>query len=229
MRRDRTGTVAVIAGGEPVDPAVADRIGDVGYVIAADSGVHVADRLGLAVDLVVGDLDSADPDALERDGITVERHPSAKDQTDIVLALDRAAELGARAVVVVAGIGGRLDHALANLLVLASPDYAGIEIRALVGDADVAVVHRRHALSGPPGTVVSLLAVGGPARGVVTSGLRYPLAGETLEALSSRGVSNELAGGPATVAVDAGTLLVITPGDLRRDSQADESAMEAAT
>ena len=218
MRPNGTQTVAVVAGGLAVSPAVAGRIGDVDYVIAADSGLHAAMRLGLTADLVVGDLDSVDHALLDRPGLEVDRHPAAKDQTDIVLALDRARDLGARAVVVVSGGGGRLDHALANLLVLASPRYAGLQMRALIGDAEIAVVRDHHAMTAPEGTVVSLFAVDGPALGVTTDGLRYPLHDEVLDPLSSRGVSNEFVGGPAAVRLTDGVLLVIRPG-VRRDSR----------
>ncbi len=222
MRPDEVRTVAVIAGGQAVSPAIAGRIGEVDYVIAADSGLHAAERLGLTADLVVGDLDSVDPALLERPGLEVDRHPSAKDATDIVLALDRASDLGAHDAIVVSGGGGRLDHALANLLVLASPRYAQVRIRALIGDAEVAVVRDHHTMTAPAGTVVSLFAVDGPARGVTTEGLRYPMRDEVLDPLSSRGVSNEFAGGPAAVRLCHGVLLIIRPGGERRDSRRDD-------
>ncbi len=58
-------------------------------VIAADSGLDHAQAVGWPVDYVVGDLDSVGPAALaaaEQQGATVERHPIAKDQTDLGLA-----------------------------------------------------------------------------------------------------------------------------------------------
>jgi thiamine pyrophosphokinase len=222
VQQDRSGIVLVVAGGDAVDPAVADRIGPFDHVIAADSGLHVADALGFPVDVVVGDLDSADPAALERDGLAIDRHPRAKDQTDIVLALDHALDVGADDVVVVSGGGGRLDHALANLLVLAAPRYEAMGVRALIGGAEVVVVRHRHTMTGVPGAVVSLFAVDGPAHGVVTDGLRYPLRDETLEPLSSRGVSNEMAADRASVALRRGVLLIVRPDGERRDSRSDD-------
>ena len=54
----------------------------------------------------------------------VERHPAAKDHTDLELAMDEAVASDARHIVVLGGDGGRRDHLFANLLVLASPHYA---------------------------------------------------------------------------------------------------------
>ncbi len=73
----------------------------------------------------------------------------------------------------------------------------------------MAPVHDRLDLDGAPGDLVTLLAVGGPATGVTTTGLRWPLLGETLTPGSTRGVSNELAAATATVSVESGALVAI--------------------
>jgi len=184
-------------------------------VVAADGGLQRAHALGLAVDVVVGDLDSVTPDALaaaEAAGVRVVRHPPAKDATDLELALDESVALGARRVLLVASSVGRLDHLLGSLLLLGSARYAALELDALVGDALVHVVRRERTLSGAPGELVSLLAVGGPALGVVTDALEYPLRGETLEPGSSRGLSNVFTGAEARIGLADGVLLAIRPG-----------------
>jgi thiamine pyrophosphokinase len=206
-------TVAVFAGGALVDLALRTHLGDVDVVIAADSGLYAARRLGLRVDLLVGDLDSVDPADILEPSFEVDRHPRAKEKTDIALALERARDLHPRRLIVVSGGGGRLDHAFGNLLVLASPAYAEIEIDGFIGDAQVAVIRHRRDLTGPEGGLISLFAVDGPAHGVTTTGLRYPLRDEVLEPLSSRGVSNEFLGGSASISLTAGTLLAIQPGE----------------
>ena len=184
-------------------------------VVAADGGLQRAHELGLAVDVVVGDLDSVTPDALaaaEAAGVRVVRHPPAKDATDLELALDESVALGARRVLLVASSVGRLDHLLGSLLLLGSARYAALELDALVGDALVHVVRRERTLSGAPGELVSLLAVGSPALGVVTDGLEYPLRSETLEPGSSRGLSNVFTGAEARIGLADGVLLAIRPG-----------------
>jgi thiamine pyrophosphokinase len=208
-------TVVVLAGGEPVDPTMRARLPDPDLVIAADSGVHHARGLGLRVDLVVGDLDSVDPAELAAavdGGARVERHPVDKDATDLELAIDAALDRGAARIVVVGVGGGRLDHLLANMLVLASPALAAARIEALVGDAQLVVIHDEAILEGVPGDLVTLLPLGGPAVGVRTEGLRFPLRGERLEVGSTRGVSNELTGTSASVSLDGGVLLAVLPG-----------------
>jgi thiamine pyrophosphokinase len=139
------------------------------------------------------------------------RHPAAKDATDLELALDEAVALGAARVLVVASDGGRLDHLLASLLLLGFERYAALELDALVGGALVHVIRGGRTLRGAAGELVTLLALAGPAVGVTTDGLEYPLSGETLEPGSSRGVSNVFSGAEARVTVLGGVLLAVRP------------------
>jgi thiamine pyrophosphokinase len=205
----------VFAGGDPVHADVAARLPNADVtVIAADSGVEQVLALGRNVDLVIGDFDSADPaavDAAAAGGAELRRYPRAKDQTDLELALGAARDGGATQVIVVGGSGGRVDHFLANALLLASPAFADIDIQAIVGNARITVVRRATRLAGVRGDLCSLLAVGGPARGVRTEGLLYPLDGEDLVPGSTRGLSNELAEPVATVSLEHGALLAVQP------------------
>jgi thiamine pyrophosphokinase len=206
----------VLSGGDPVPRSLRDVLPDADLVVAADSGLHLAPALGLRVDRIVGDLDSVDALALDAAvvaGAIVERHPAAKDATDLELAIDTAGRAGARRIVVVGGGGGRVDHLLANLLLLASPAWSEVEIEAFFG-SHVVVVHGGHGrreLRGIPGSLVTLLPVGGVARGIVTEGLEYPLAREDLAPGTTRGVSNVMCSTAAAVALDSGTLLAIQP------------------
>jgi thiamine pyrophosphokinase len=113
---------------------------------------------------------------------------------------------------VLGGHGGRLDHLLANAALLASPAYAAVDLIAHMGGARVTVVRRDADLAGAPGDLVTLLPLNGPATGVTTDGLLYPLRGEDLLPSSTRGVSNELVGAHAHVRVRGGVLLAVQPG-----------------
>lgn len=205
--------VVVASGGlGPGDERWLDRAD---LVVAADGGAGSIDRLGRRPDQLVGDLDSIDPglaDRLATDGVAVERHPADKDASDTELAIERARQAGATEIVVLGAVGGtRLDHELANLLLLADPALAGCPIRMVRGRTTVRAMHaaERLVLDGRPGDVVSLLPIGGSASGVTTDGLRWALAGATLEMGRSRGLSNEVVAPPASVRLEGGTLLVV--------------------
>jgi thiamine pyrophosphokinase len=218
-----SGRALVISGGPPPDAADVGPLPVGAFVIAADSGLEHATALGLTVDVLVGDLDSASPGAVsaaEAAGVRVERHPAAKDATDLELALDYALAAGATRVTVVSGGGGeRLDHHLAELVLLASERFAPLRLDARIGTARVVAVHAGDdiALTGAPGTVLSLIALGGAATGVTTSGVRWPLSADTLLPGSTRGVSNEILSSPVRVQLAGGNLLVVGTHPLERD------------
>lgn len=204
--------VVVFSGGPGLGSPVAVPAG--AFVIAADSGADYAIELGIAVDLAVGDFDSvtaAGLDALEAAGTRIVRHATAKDASDLELALDHAIALESARILVVGGASGRLDHLAGELLLLAADKYAGVQVDAQLGDAVVHVVRGERTLTGTPGELVSLFAVHGPAAGVVTEGLEYALAGETLLPGSTRGLSNVFVSSEARVSVESGVLFAIRP------------------
>lgn len=210
-------TIVVVTGGDPVRPSDRAHAPGGALVIAADSGIHSAHALGLRVDVAIGDFDSADPTAIaqaEADGASIERHPAAKDATDLELALDAALERQPQRIVVLGGHGGRVDHLLANAALLTADRYAGVEVVAHMGGATLTVVRAATALRGERGELVSLLALHRPARDVRTEGLLYPLRGEDLLPGSTRGVSNELVASEASVSLSDGVLLVVQPGQI---------------
>ena len=215
MAKDSSTTVVVVTGGDPLDGVELPPVPDGALVVAADSGVDRAHGLGLQVDVAVGDFDSVTAAGLDRAaeaGAKVDRHPEAKDATDLELALDVARSLDPDRIVVLGGHGGRLDHLLANALLLAQPALAEIDVVAQMGAARVTVVRTSAELRGQPGDLVTLLPLHGGARGVVTDGLLYPLQDEDLLPGSTRGVSNELVIPAAVVTVREGTLLAVQPG-----------------
>ena len=204
----------VVAGGDAA-PDDAGLLAGAEMVIAADSGADWVASRGVVPDLVVGDMDSIDPALLERlvaQGAAVEAHPAEKDASDAELAVARAVAAGADEIVILGGLRGeRLDHELANLLLLSDPRWEGIDLRIERGGTTVRCLHGgdRAEVTGPAGDLVTLLPLGVDAEGVRTSGLRYELHDETLAAGRSRGLSNEIVEAPASVSLKGGRLLVI--------------------
>lgn len=216
--------VWVFAGGEEPEslPESSGGDGAADLVIAADGGLRWAQKLEVHVDVVVGDMDSVDAAALaevEAGGAEIVRHDPDKDATDLELALRLACERGASSITLIGGHGGRLDHFLGNIALLASLPK-GVQAQALMGKTEIFVIHGygmrgtekqcgELSLSGQPGRLVSLIPWGGDAAGIKTEGLRWPLAAETLPLGTSRGISNEMTSTQAEVSLESGTLLVI--------------------
>jgi thiamine pyrophosphokinase len=206
--------VGIVASGD-IDDGDLRHLDDVELIVAADGGAAALERDGRHVDLLVGDLDSADAglvDRLASGGTRVERHPADKDASDTELALAAATAAGADEVIILGALGGRrLDHELANLLLLADPDLQDLRARIVRGATGVRVLRGPATieLEGREGSIVTLLPIGGNVDGATTNGLRWPLAGASLEMGRSRGLSNEVVASPASVSIERGTLLVV--------------------
>ena len=222
------GRAIVLADGDAPDRAALDATWPgwdegVAIVVAADGGARHAPGLDLRIDRWVGDGDSfpaADLDALRAAGVPVDLVPAEKDESDTELALRAAVEAGAVAVTVLGALGGpRLDHALANIALLAHPALGGRTAELLDGRSRVRLLRGPATLplDGPVGDLVSLIPSGGDADGVRTEGLRYALHDESLVLGTARGLSNVRVAERASVAIRGGAILVVeTPATLSR-------------
>lgn len=188
-------------------------LGSPDLVLCADGGVRHALTLGLTPDLVLGDFDSAGPVVVAEiaaRGIPVHKVPTEKDETDTELAIQEAVKLGATAITLVGVTGGRLDHTIANLLLLPGIP-SKVTVRVLDPSAVLWLVRPggRIAVPAQPDTYLSLLPLSPEVRGVVAEGVHWPLDGETLRWGQTRGVSNRITADEAFIAVREGLLLVI--------------------
>ncbi len=182
------------------------------FRIAADGGARHLEALDLAPHVIVGDMDSIDEPLLTRlqlRGASIEKHPAAKDATDLELAIARAVRDGAAEILLLGAVGGRLDQTLANLLILAR-QAGSVPVAIAEGDQLARVLRGPQTLNltGPAGAYVSAVPLSEEVTGVTYRGLEYPLHNATLSLGSTRGVSNTLASSPAQITIETGILLV---------------------
>lgn len=196
----------VFANGDPPSADLAAEFAaGADLVVAADGGAAAALAAGIHPAAVVGDLDSITDDvraALPNAAFIRQTHP---DFTDLQKAIEYCIESGATAVDVLGAAGGRSDHALANLSVLFLY-RAQCNVRVIDDLFVIEAVSGPVIVEAPPGTIVSLVAIG-LCQGVTTTGMRWDLTDHTL-AFGPHGVHNEVAVSPATVAVGTGDLLL---------------------
>ncbi len=199
------------------------------YLIAADGGLRYCLAMGLIPHLLIGDLDSVsahDVARLAAAGVEVKRFPIEKDETDLELALTAAVEAGYTVIRVLGSLGGRLDQTLANVFLLMLPVLDPCDVRLDDGLEEIFIIPPTASptdlkegstspdrlgiqVKGRAGDVVSLLPLNGPATGIRTDGLYFPLAGETLYPERSRGISNVMLSDEAAISLETGRLLCI--------------------
>lgn len=178
-----------------------------GLVIAADGGYDKLKQWGIIPQLAVGDFDSL---GHVPQGVEVVRHPVMKDDTDMMLAVREGLERGCGRFLIYGGLGGRLDHTLANLHILDHLARQGLPAFLLGEDTAVTAIHSGELVfdAAHRGTL-SLFSWGGAARGVTLRGLLYPLELGEMTPERPLGVSNEFLGQTARVSLQHGTLIAL--------------------
>jgi thiamine pyrophosphokinase len=182
------------------------------FIICADGGTRHALNLGLRPNLVIGDMDSIQNDQWQKMqalGVAVELFPRDKNETDLELAINRAIELEPREIVIVAALGGRLDQTIGNIALLTDLQLATFNVRLDDGVEEMFFCRNQVQVHGRSGDIVSLIPWGNPVRGILTQGLKWTLADETLYPEKTRGISNELLNESASIKISSGNLLVI--------------------
>lgn len=183
------------------------------FLLAADAGMNTAGYFGVTPDAAIGDFDSSRRPELTDQTVL----PPKKDMTDGEAALDLAVQRGADDITLLGGLGGRFDHTIGNIGVLAEYAVKGLTVRLLDGYNRVRIV--------TPGTYeiqkdgyhyLGFGAWGDRVTGLTIRGAAYPLENFTLTNLTSRCVSNEIPGESAEVTFDSGLLLIIQSEDASR-------------
>lgn len=205
----------IFIGGDAPHPRIIEVLPRDSFVIAADSGWEHAVNAGFAPQVLIGDMDSISAEHLQqaRDmNVNIIEHHADKDFTDSELALALAAEHHHHTIHLVSGGGDRFDHLLALIHSLA-PFAGDTSLTAYIGASRIHIIQPGHGMhfGATPGQTISLIPLGGSAKGVTTTGLKWNLTRDTLKHFASRGVSNLVTDSHVSIAVRRGHLAVIIP------------------
>lgn len=176
--------------------------------IAADSGYKNSLELGEKVDVLLGDFDSYTDKMPE--GIEVLKVPAEKDFTDTQMAVKEALERGADELVIIGGLGGRLDHTLSNISILS--ELWKIRVHTVMTDGFNRVRYLNSSSTLVPRShfkYVSVIALSEKLKGVSIEGCKYPLDNATLLKANQYAVSNEILGNCALISLKKGECLII--------------------
>jgi len=183
-------------------------------VISADGGVFNTLELGLIPDIIIGDMDSIDKDIKKKKikELSKTKYISTshdKDESDTHLAVDHAAGMGIKNIIITGALGGRVDHAFANMMLLASPGLNGIDAKILTDDSEIFVINKSCTVDGEPGKLISIFSLTPYTYFINTKGLKYGLRNERLDFSPVRGLSNVFTAAEAEIDIKEGQLLII--------------------
>ena len=203
----------IYVGGEVFADALTERPAEGDLVIAADSGYDNAVSLGVTPQILVGDMDSIRGRDFPKE-LEIYQVPAEKNQTDTQLAVDLALSKGAKEIVIIGGLSGRLDHTLSNLAIL--EHLEPLHVHCLITDGrNRARFIRNNSTLIPRGAYkyLSLIAADETVKGVSVKGCKYPLKNAKLKKSYQYAVSNEIEGNCALVEVKKGGLYIIESSD----------------
>lgn len=181
------------------------------YIICADGAAEYLMCLDIYPNLLVGDFDSINEKTLEwikRNNVKIRRFPKEKDMTDTELAVEFALKQNPQQITIIGAMGSRLDHSLSNIMLLYKIYKMGIdaiivdELNYVTITGDVLEMRCR------AGQTISIIPIGGDAKGVTLEGLEYSLIDYNIEMGSSLGISNKSVAEEIVISVKNGILLV---------------------
>ncbi|MDR3085352.1 MAG: thiamine diphosphokinase [Christensenellaceae bacterium] len=194
----------------PLKGLIKEREGD--FIVCADGGYAIALREGLKPDLLIGDLDSLPPGE-EPECETLRLQPE-KDDTDTMACVKYALEHGFEEIVILGGIGGRLDQTFANLQTLGYCLSQGVRATLMDGRNRAFLIRDETIeLKAEKGFKFSVFAWSDRAEGVSEENAKYHLDHYSMVSANPIGVSNEFLQNSARISVENGVLLVVLSKD----------------
>lgn len=197
---------------------------DTDFVIAVDGGYNYIKQTGIHTSLLIGDFDSVNSrnDISGYTGDILE-YPPKKDYTDMQLAINEGIRRGYSSFIIYGALGGRFDHSIANIQLLANLSAKGLHVylignrqiitgitnSSLIGSA-ISTGNRCQDMLAPIcGNYISVFAHSDICEGVTLSGLAYNTDHITLNNTYPLGTSNEFTANDYTISVEHGTLIIV--------------------
>ena len=179
------------------------------FVIAADAGLRYLEQCGITADLVIGDFDSLDDTPTHPNTMALD---AEKDETDMFAAVREGIKAGYSAFHIYCGMGGRIDHTIANIQTLAYLSQNNMQGFLFGKDIVItAITNRKISFNKVPSGYISVFSHTEKSEGVYLQNLKYELNNATLTNTFPLGVSNEFIGKESSISVSDGTLLIVFP------------------
>lgn len=181
------------------------------YVIAVDGGLRYLEEARIKPNLIIGDFDTLGYCPTHSNVVRLNPH---KDDTDTLAALKEGILEGFSQFHLYCGTGGRIEHTIANIQLLAFLSGEGRQGFLHGGDVVLTAITDGTLLLPPrEGGYLSVFSYSDRAEGVFLRGLKYELRDACLNSGFPLGTSNEFIGRESSISVREGTLLVVLPGD----------------
>lgn len=204
----------IFTGGVVYPDLIDERPEEGDLIVTADAGWQTAAAMGLTPDVAVGDFDTAPLPRELAETVECRKFPPEKNATDTQLAVEAALDRGAREIVIIGGLEGRLDHTLSTVAILEDLRRKKVPAVIISGKNRVRFVKDDGVILTRSGySYFSVIAVSERVKGVSMEGCKYPLKKGKIERTRQWAVSNEIVGNCALIEIGKGSVLVIESRD----------------
>lgn len=180
------------------------------YIISADSGYEKCKRLNISPDLILGDFDSAEKPETDIETILL---PVRKDETDTAYAVKEAVRRGFNDILILGGIGSRIDHTYGNILSLNYCADRNINAVMINKKNKIQVLTKDYSFKNDGYEYLSLFALFGDCTGLTTRGTEYNLTDYTLTPDCPLAQSNIFKDSRVDIKFKSGKILLIQSND----------------
>ncbi len=180
------------------------------FVIAADGGFDAAIKMGLKVDLFIGDMDSVKEESID---IPVLKLEVEKDFTDTEAAIEKAVSLGYKEIYLIGALGSRADHSLANIFLIKKYSEKGINLKIKDSHNEIFAISKESVIEGHKGKTISVLPLTEELKSLSLEGFYYPLSDKDVKMGETLTVSNVVTEDKAKISFKEGIALVIITKD----------------
>ncbi|HCX62982.1 thiamine diphosphokinase [Sedimentibacter sp.] len=208
-------TTLIVGNGSDIDKSHIENL-NIDYVICADGGLEKVKRLGLIPNLILGDFDSVNQSVLEDyKSLNIETvtFPSEKDYTDMELAISHAVKVGFKDIILVGASGTRLDHTVANMLLIEKYHKKDINIRIIDNNNFIQIITDSMIIPFRKNYYVSLIPLSENIEGLTLEGFKYPLNNINVERGSTLCISNEVSEDVGLIKLNKGSAFVFISKD----------------
>jgi len=210
-------TALIIGNGNNANKSYIENL-NIDYVICADGGLEKAASLGVIPNVILGDFDSVDPDVLRKYqsmNIETKKFPAEKDYTDMELSIEFAVESGFKNIVLIGATGSRLDHSMANIMLLENYFNLGVNIEIIDNNNKIQIISDNTDLylDHKENYFVSIVPITDLISGLTLEGFKFPLDDVIVKRGSTLCVSNEIIKNKGRVLLTKGTALLFVSKD----------------
>lgn len=192
---------------------------DIEVVLGVDGGCELLHKLKIDATEILGDFDSI----FNLEQYTtlwpyakVHTFPVEKDFTDAELAFNLIHHHQLDRVVVVGGLGGRADHMLSVLFLLAREDnFILIDEQNYIEKIEGPFVNQIQKEENQQ-TYISLIPLNEGLSGITLEGFKYPLSDATIKFSETLGISNELVDHAGLIKIAQGKGYLVISKDIPR-------------